>query len=545
MSLLGFSNHTFSQFKFNKQRTNNCTTKYYITHTTMRFIQPLLLLILFIVVLQQLTFVYTEDDTVTAASTSRPSYPSFPRNFIFGAGSSAVQVEGASTEDGKGVSIWDTFAKQAGRIADGSTLDVAADFYHKYEDDIRLMKNMGLKAYRMSLSWSRILPNGTRSAGSVNHKAINHYIRIFRKLIDAGIEPYVTLYHWDLPQPLQDSFGGWLDKERISAAFADYADVCFFFFGRYVKNWMTINEPWATALVAYGYGLYAPGIFSTTNYYTVSHNQLIAHAAAVKVYRDRYFHQRGEIGIVFNSDWYEPLHADNAADAAAAERYQLLNLGLYADPLYFGDYPQIVRDYVGSKLPNFTAAEKELIRGSNDFFAINHYTSRYVGAITSSPSECSPDFKTNADVQIAYCNGRNGTRIGAQTNTVYNSVYPLGLRKLVKWISNRYGRNVDILIAENGVDVPSESTLPLAQQLQDDFRVDYLKGYLAELANAINIDRIRVKGYLLWSFTDSWEWIAGFVTKYGIHHVDFSSSAKTRTAKKSANWYAGLIQSCQ
>lgn len=313
--------------------------------------------------------------------------------FLWGAATAAYQIEGATKEDGRGPSIWDTFAKLDGKVANGETGDIADDSYHKIHEDVLLMKTLGLQAYRFSISWSRILPLGY---GEINQAGVDHYNTLIDAVLAAKMVPFVTLYHWDLPQGLEDKYGGLL-SEKFEADFVHYADVCFRHFGDRVKKWVTINEPWTIAYLGYATGQHAPGRCSnrkvcstgdsSTEPYIVAHNMLNAHAAVVEHYRQRYQSpQGGEIGIVLNLDWGEPLTRDYV-DNAAAMRHNEFSLGWFADPIFFGRYPSTMRDgttdrhangtVIRTRLPHFTTAQRDRLVGSLDFLGMNHYSTKY------------------------------------------------------------------------------------------------------------------------------------------------------------------------
>lgn len=320
--------------------------------------------------------------------------------FLWGTATAAYQVEGAVHADGRGDSIWDTFSRIPNKIHNNDNGNIADDSYNQFNNDIKLMKNMGMSAYRFSISWSRILPSGN---GEINYVGIAHYNKIINELIKNGIEPMVTLYHWDLPANLDTTYKGWLD-ERIVKDFARYVDICFQAFGDRVKFWMTINEPWTFVHLGYVLGTFAPGRCSdrskcpegdsATEGYIAAHNVLLAHATAVNLYRKKYQNsQKGQIGIVLNQDWTEPL-TDLPDDIEAAERRNEFLLGWFGDPIVFGKYPAVMEKFVGDRLPKFTPEQSKLLKGSFDFWGLNHYTSMYVsnavnsGNVTKNSGSC-------------------------------------------------------------------------------------------------------------------------------------------------------------
>uniref|UniRef100_A0A453RFI3 Uncharacterized protein n=2 Tax=Aegilops tauschii subsp. strangulata TaxID=200361 RepID=A0A453RFI3_AEGTS len=312
----------------------------------------------------------------------------FPRDFLFGTASSAYQYEGAVREGGRGPSIWDAFThNHPEKIANGSNGDVAIDSYHRYKDDVNIMKDLGFNAYRFSLSWSRILPSGKLSGG-VNMEGINYYNNLIDKLISEGIEPFVTLFHWDSPQVLEQQYGGFL-SQLIVEDFKDYASICFREFGDRVKYWITFNEPWSFSIGGYSSGTYAPGRCSSSakpgcsmgdsgrEPYIVAHNQLLAHAAAVQVYRDKYqIEQKGKISITIVSNWIIP-YSNSKEDKDASKRALDFMYGWFMDPLTKGHYPLSMKTLVGNRLPKFTKEQARAVKGSFDFIGLNYYSARY------------------------------------------------------------------------------------------------------------------------------------------------------------------------
>jgi len=296
----------------------------------------------------------------------------FPNDFIWGTATSSYQIEGASVKDGKGPSIWDAFCSIPGKIHNNENGDIACNHYENFKEDVQLMKKMGVKAYRFSIAWARIMPTGK---GAVNKAGIQFYSDLIDELIKAGITPWVTLYHWDLPLALQLEDDGWLGN-KISDYFAAYADVCFEYFGDRVKNWITLNEPWVVAILGYGQGVFAPGRVSNDEPYLAGHQLILAHAKAYRIYKDKYQHQKGQIGITNNCDWREPL-TDSQKDKDAAERALQFFLAWFADPIYKGDYPQVMKTSLGGRLPTFSKEEQKMIKGTSDFFGLNHYTTMY------------------------------------------------------------------------------------------------------------------------------------------------------------------------
>eukprot|EP00262_Sarcandra_glabra_P013079 TRINITY_DN353_c0_g1_i5.p1 TRINITY_DN353_c0_g1~~TRINITY_DN353_c0_g1_i5.p1 ORF type:complete len:392 (-),score=45.56 TRINITY_DN353_c0_g1_i5:184-1359(-) len=314
----------------------------------------------------------------------------FPPGFVFGAGSSAYQVEGAAAEDGRKPSVWDTYT-HAGKLVDKSTGDIAADQYHKYKEDVKLMKELGLDAYRFSISWSRLIPDGR---GAVNPKGLQYYNNLINELVSHGIEAHVTLCHFDYPQALEDEYGGLLSP-RIIEDFTAYADVCFKEFGDRVRYWSTFNEANIATVLSHDVGLFPPCRCSypfgfncskgnsSTEVYITAHNILLSHSAAAHLYREKYQEkQRGYIGMTLLAFWFEPL-TDSSQDIAATQRVLDFQLGWFLDPLVYGNYPATMRKIIGSRLPSFTEDESKQLKGSLDFIGLNHYTVFYVQGLVN------------------------------------------------------------------------------------------------------------------------------------------------------------------
>ena len=451
----------------------------------------------------------------------------FPEDFIWGTATSSYQIEGAANADGKGPSIWDSFCTIPGKIAQAETGNIACDHYHKFKEDIQLMKEMGVKAYRFSIAWSRILPTGK---GIVNEKGIAFYSNLIDELLKANIEPWVTLYHWDLPLALQMEEDGWLNKNIINH-FSEYANLCFDRFGDRVKNWITLNEPWVVSILGYGQGMFAPGRTSNSEPYLAAHHLILAHAKAVALYRENYAHQNGQIGISNNCDWREPL-TNSDEDKQAAQRALEFFLAWFADPVYKGDYPAVMKERLKERLPEFTSEEKKMIKGSSDFFGLNHYTTMYAA-------------NSNGEQQEISVNGNGGISEDQDVNLSLDknwdvtlmdwAVVPWGCKKLLKWIDERYDQP-NIYITENGCAYPDQL---VDGKVNDQKRVDFYQGYLKACQEAID-DGVKLKGYFAWSFMDNFEWASGYEKRFGLHYVDFETLE--RTPKKSALWFKEAIE---
>ncbi|RWR96748.1 beta-glucosidase 4 isoform X1 [Cinnamomum micranthum f. kanehirae] len=462
----------------------------------------------------------------------------FPSNFVFGVATSAFQVEGGRKEGGRGDSIWDVFSDTPGNIVDGSNGDVAVDQYHCYKEDVELISKLGFNAYRFSVSWPRIFPDGTGT--KINEAGITYYNNLIDALLEKGIQPYLTLYHWDLPSYLHDSMGGWLNKEIVKY-FAIYAEACFAHFGDRVKHWITLNEPLQTAVNGYCFGIFAPGRseHSSTEPYLTAHHQLLAHAAAVAVYKEKFkAKQGGEIGIVVDCEWAEPF-SDNAHDKTAAARRIDFQLGWFLDPIYYGDYPTAMRERLGDRLPTFSEKEKELLKKSTDFVGLNHYTSRLIAHVPKRPEE--NDFYNEQELKrIEKWPG--GEVIGDKAASEWLYIVPWGIRKVLNCIAERY-HNPPIYVTENGMDEEDSEIPSLPEALEDMKRVGYFKGYLAAVAQSIR-DGTDVRGYFAWSFLDNFEWLQGYTKRFGLVYVDYKNGL-SRHPKSSAIWFSRFLKGGQ
>ncbi|CAO2195565.1 unnamed protein product [Urochloa humidicola] len=458
----------------------------------------------------------------------------FPDGFVFGVATSAHQIEGARREGGKGDNIWDVFTEDKERVLDRSNADVAVDHYHRYKEDIDLMASLGFGAYRFSISWARIFPDGLGE--KINEQGVAFYNDLINYMIAKGIEPYATLYHWDLPNNLQKTLGGWL-SDKIVDYFALYAEACFANFGDRVKRWITINEPLQTAVNGYGIGVFAPGGCEgeTARCYLAAHHQILAHAAAVDVYRRKFkAAQGGEIGLVVDCEWAEPF-SEKVEDQIAAQRRIDFQLGWYLDPIYFGDYPESMRQRLGSDLPTFSEKDKEFIRNKIDFVGLNHYTSRLI-AHHQNPEDIY-FYQVQQVERIEKWN--SGEKIGERAASEWLFIVPWGLRKLLNYIVKKYN-NPAIYVTENGMDEEDDQSATLEQVLNDTTRVGYFKGYLGSVAQAIK-DGADVRGYFAWSFLDNFEWAMGYTKRFGIVYVDYKNGL-SRYPKASALWFSRFLK---
>ncbi|XP_054588997.1 lactase-like protein isoform X2 [Nothobranchius furzeri] len=467
-------------------------------------------------------------------------YGTFPAGFSWGAGGSAYQTEGAWDQDGKGLSIWDVFSHRKGKIQQNETGDSSCEGYYKFKDDVSLMKELKLNHYRFSISWPRIIPTGIKS-DHVNEKGIQYYDELIDTLMENKITPIVTLYHWDLPQVLQEKYGGWQNISMISH-FNEFANLCFEKFGNRVKYWITFNNPWSVVVEGYETGEHAPGLrLKGAGAYRAAHHIIKAHAKVWHTYDTQWRgRQKGFIGISLSGDWGEPVDISNQKDIEAAERYVQFNLGWFATPIFHGDYPQVMKDFVGSKsvqqglgtsrLPTFSPQEKSYIKGTCDFLGIGHFTTRYITHKNNPSGRSGSSYF--ADRDLAELVDPRWPDPGSEW--LYS--VPWGFRRLLNFVKTQYG-NPMIYVTENGV-----SEKMLCTELCDEWRIQYFQDYINEMLKAIR-DGVNVKGYTAWSLLDKFEWDEGYSERFGLYYVDFRSKNKPRYPKASVQFYKRIISS--
>ncbi|AEE84549.1 beta glucosidase 2 [Arabidopsis thaliana] len=457
----------------------------------------------------------------------------FPEGFIFGSATSAYQWEGAFDEDGRKPSVWDTFLHTR-NLSNG---DITSDGYHKYKEDVKLMVETGLDAFRFSISWSRLIPNGR---GPVNPKGLQFYKNFIQELVSHGIEPHVTLFHYDHPQYLEDEYGGWINR-RIIQDFTAYANVCFREFGHHVKFWTTINEANIFTIGGYNDGITPPGRCSSpgrncssgnssTEPYIVGHNLLLAHASASRLYKQKYKDmQGGSVGFSLFSLGFTP-STSSKDDDIAVQRAKDFYFGWMLEPFIFGDYPDEMKRTVGSRLPVFSKEESEQVKGSSDFIGIIHYLAASVTSIKIKPSiSGNPDFYSDMGVSMTW------TVLGNFSAFEY-AVAPWAMESVLEYIKQSYG-NPPIYILENGT--PMKQDLQLQQK--DTPRIEYLHAYIAAVLKSIR-NGSDTRGYFIWSFMDLYELVKGYEFSFGLYSVNFSDPHRTRSPKLSAHWYSAFLK---
>lgn len=439
--------------------------------------------------------------------------PRFPDGFLWGVSSSAHQVEGAV--DSRGKSTWDTFAAVQGKVLGGDTGQTATDHYHRYPEDVALMAELGVGAYRFSISWPRVLPTGR---GDVNETGLDFYDRLVDELCAKGIAPSVTLYHWDTPQAIEDD-GGWLNRDT-AFRFADYAEIVAARLGDRVRMWMPLNEPMVVTLFGYAVGAHAPGRELMFEALPVAHHQLLAHGLATRVLRD---HGATSIGIANNHVPVWPA-SDSPADRSAADLYDTLVNDMFAAPVLTGRYPT---DELAAAMPGPVAEDLDIIATPLDWYGVNYYLPSKVAA--PSDRENVVDGVTmpaGLPFDFPVIDGYPVTDFGWP-------VVPDGLRQTLAMLADRYGDHLPpVYVTENGCAYHDE--------VHDKRRIDFLDGHLRALHASI-AEGIDVRGYFVWSIVDNFEWAAGYSQRFGLVHVDFDTLVRTK--KDSFHWYRDLINS--
>lgn len=442
------------------------------------------------------------------------AHPKFPKGFYYGAATAAYQIEGGWNADGKGPSTWDVFTHKPGKIHNGDTGDVACDTYHDFQTDIHLMSELELNAYRFSIAWSRVLPQGK---GQVNQKGLDYYNRLVDALLEKNITPFVTLFHWDMPQALFGLYGGFAGPET-SGYYADYVEVIVRSLGDRVKHWITLNEPWEHAFFGHFIGEHAPGIRNPWTYFKVAHHQLLGHGLAVD--RIRSLAPDSNVGITLSQFPIHPL-AQTPKHQNAAQFADLFMNRFYLDGLYKGQYPEALLKRLWPFRPRVVPGDMEIISRPFDFLGVNYYTRQF-----ARHAWYLPFFRSWVD---------RDPPPGVQHPELGPQGYPQGIGELTKRYREDYN-NPTIYITENGAaldDIVEDG------RVRDVYRQKYLELYLAELSSAIQAGS-DIRGYFVWSLVDNFEWSSGFNCRMGLIHVDHAT--QKRTIKDSGYWMRELIR---
>ena len=437
------------------------------------------------------------------------AYPALPPGFVWGAATSAYQIEGATREEGRGEGIWDRFCTIPGAVRNGESGEVACDFFHRYPEDVGLMRELGLDAFRFSVSWPRILPEGR---GRIEQRGLDFYDRLVDELLAAGIRPFVNLYHWDLPQRLEDE-GGW--PERATAeAFVELAERVAARLGDRVRDWSTHNEPWCAAWLGYGHGVHAPGRHSPADAVAAAHHLLLSHGWAVDVLRREAPGAR--VGIILDA-WPAHPAGDDPADAAAARAVDALRNRFFFDGALRGSYPDEALELLAPIAPPVRDGDMAALAPALDWVGVNNYSRTLVRA---DPGGGEP-------LEVRAPDGRL-TEMGWE-------VYPDGLHELVTRVHREYAPPA-IYVTENGAafgDVRDHHG-----RVRDPERIEFLAEYLSALARAVE-EGVPVEGYFVWSLLDNFEWSLGYGRRFGLVYVDYPTLE--RVPKDSFYWYRGLI----
>ena len=432
-----------------------------------------------------------------------------PAEFVWGVASSAFQIEGAASADGKGASIWDEFCRQPGAIADGSNGEIACDHYHRLDSDLDLIAALGIRAYRFSISWPRVQPLGS---GASNEAGLDFYSRLVDGLLKRGIQPYATLYHWDLPAALQRAHGGWANRDT-AYRFADYATIVTKRLGDRIHSFATHNEPWVTATIGHELGHFAPGVKSLAVAAQVSHHCLLSHGLAMQAMRAA----RGgiEVGLVLN---LSPVYSatDSAADRAHASLEDGLLVRWYMDAVLRGHYPADVLQHLGASAPRTEADDARLIAQPLDFLGVNYYHP----IVSTAAKPFSP------------------ASLGASVTDMGWEVAPSQFVELLTRLDREYDLP-PVFITENGA---AYKDVLIDGQVQDHERRAYIEAHVTAVADAIERG-VDVRGYFLWSLLDNFEWASGYTKRFGIYYVDYAT--QERTLKRSGAWYRNLASACQ
>ena len=441
------------------------------------------------------------------------SFLHFPEHFVWGAATASYQIEGGCEADGRGESIWDRFCRTLGKVYNGDTGDVACDHYHRHREDIALMREIGLKGYRFSVAWPRIFPKGRRT---LNPAGLDFYDRLVDGLLDAGIQPFITLYHWDLPQALQNR-GGWANRDTV-AAFRDYAATVSERLGDRVTHWITHNEPWVAAFLGHETGMHAPGITDLATAVQVSHHLLLSHGEAVRVLRE-HGNERTQVGIVCNSAPVQPA-SESEEDRAAARRFDGYLNRWFLDPVFKGAYPEDMLAWYGDCAPEVQEGDMKILSEKIDFLGVNYYTRSVMAA----------------DPEGGFLRVRDVHPEDSEYTEMDWEIYPEGLYQILKRVHRDY--EVPLLyVTENGAAFADE--VGPDGRVCDPRRKAYLRDHFVQAHRAIE-EGIPLAGYFVWSLMDNFEWAHGYSKRFGITYVDYPT--QQRILKESGRWVGEVIQ---
>jgi beta-glucosidase len=448
----------------------------------------------------------------------------FPDDFTWGTATASYQIEGAVSEDGRGTSIWDSFTRVPGAIADGSNGDVACDHYHRFAEDVGMMVDLGVNSYRFSVAWPRVQPMGT---GMANPDGLRFYSRLAETLLENGITPFATLYHWDLPQALEDN-GGWLNRDT-AYRFADYSAIVVEALGGVVDNWITLNEPWCSAFLGYAAGIHAPGKRRGSDASHAAHHLLLGHGLATRAIRSE--QPTARVGVTLNLYSVRP-DTETDEDVDAARRIDGLQNRLFLDPILTGAYPADVLADLGQTdwFDEQPTTDASTIAEPLDFLGVNYYSRHTVAAGDSVSADTEASTYPGSESVLFVDNGEPRTQMDWP-------IVPEGLVEVLRFVEDRQP-GLPTYITENGsafADLPDEHGY-----VDDPARLDYLQSHLAACAGAIT-EGLPLAGYFAWSLMDNFEWAEGFTRRFGLASVDYSS--QRRTLKRSGRWFGDFLAS--
>lgn len=448
----------------------------------------------------------------------------FPDDFIWGVAASAYQIEGAVDAGGRGPSVWDIFSHLPGRTSGGETGDVAIDHYHRMEEDVEIIAGLGVDAYRFSISWPRLLPRGT---GEVNREGVDFYRRLCERLLDRGVVPLATLYHWDLPQALQDQ-GGWQDPRSVEW-FAEYAAVAKENLGDLVSLWTTLNEPWCAAFLAHGSGVFAPGISDPTAAYVAAHHLMLGHHRAIGALRETAHRDEDRLGIVLNIIPARPADPGNADDVRVASIANDIHNRMFLDTTFFGTYPESIQELHArfGVTDRVDVTEMADAHEDIDLLGVNYYN---INRFAHDPQSGGMGEFPGADGAVM-------ARPPGELTEMDWGVEPHGLVEVLGWVDRDYPE-VPIYVTENGAAYPDE--VGADGEVDDPKRIDYLDAHIAAVGEAMQAG-VDVRGYFAWSVFDNFEWASGYSKRFGLVRVDYDTLE--RTVKASGRWYRDFIAS--